>query len=73
MRQYYRTKNVKMLSCHQRGVMDPKTEILICRVDKKTHLAFKSLCVNNQISMQQMIETFIKGLLQDKRNDRFTR
>ena len=62
-----------MLSCHQKGFMDPKTEILICRVDKKTHKEFKSLCVRNEISMQQIIETFIKGLLQERKSERPTR
>jgi len=46
--------------------MEPKTEILICRVDKKTHLAFKSLCVRNEISMQKIMETFIKGLIKEQ-------
>jgi antitoxin component of RelBE/YafQ-DinJ toxin-antitoxin module len=53
--------------------MDEKTEVLICRVDKKTHKEFKSLCVKNEISMQRIIETFIKGLILEKSNERPTR
>lgn len=53
--------------------MEDKTEVLICRVDKKTHKEFKSLCVKNETSMQKIMEVFIKGFIAEYCDERPSR